>query len=112
MTLPTRDPPGNVKVLWEDNSETWEPLSIIKKDDPVSVATYAENNGLLNKPGWKSLRHIIKNKKVHQQLINQAQLKSQCYSSIYQFGSCVPRNPREAFPSWMEPMVTRNGKRL
>ena len=31
----------NVKVLWEDNSTSWEPLNIVGKDDPVTVAKYA-----------------------------------------------------------------------
>ena len=31
----------NVKVLWEDNTETWEPLNILGKDDPVTLAKYA-----------------------------------------------------------------------
>ena len=31
----------NVKVLWEDNTETWEPLNILSKDDPVTLAKYA-----------------------------------------------------------------------
>ena len=86
----------NVKVLWEDNSKTWEPLMIIKKDDPVTVATYAEKNGLLNKEGWKSLKHIVKNKKVHQQMVNQAKFKSKHYAPIYQFGVHIPHNPKEA----------------
>ena len=31
----------NVLVQWEDGSETYEPLDVIIKDDPVSVAKYA-----------------------------------------------------------------------
>ena len=45
----------NVLVQWEDGSETYEPLTIIKKDDPVTCAKYGKENGLLDKPGWKSL---------------------------------------------------------
>lgn len=29
-----------VLMHWEDDSETWEPLSIIWKDDPVTLAQY------------------------------------------------------------------------
>ena len=50
----------NVKVLWEDNSITDEPLKIIAKDNPITVAIYAQENGLLSTPGWKHLRHIVK----------------------------------------------------
>ena len=86
----------NMKILWEDNSQTWEPLTIIKKYDAVTVATYAEKNGLLNKDGWKSLKRIVKNRKVHQQMINQAKLKSKRYAPVYQFGVRIPLNPKEA----------------
>ena len=41
----------NVKILWEDNSETWEPLSIIKVDDPITCAEYANKMSLLNTHG-------------------------------------------------------------
>jgi hypothetical protein len=42
----------NVKVLWEDNSETYEPLVFeMIKDDPVSCALYAKENDLLETPG-------------------------------------------------------------
>ena len=53
----------NVRVLWEDNTITDEPLTLIAKDDPVSVATYAYENDLLETPVWKHLRHIVKNQK-------------------------------------------------
>ena len=43
----------NLKVLWDDGSETWEPLSTMAKDDPVTCAVYGKDKGLLNKPGWK-----------------------------------------------------------
>ena len=45
----------NVMVHWEDGSKTWEPLNMIAKDDPVSLANYAKQNGLLEAPGWKFL---------------------------------------------------------
>jgi hypothetical protein len=45
-------------VLWEDDSETLEPLTVIAKDDPASVAAYTKENDLLETPGWKSLKGI------------------------------------------------------
>ena len=41
----------NVCVLWEAITITDEPLKLIAKDDPVSVATYAYENDLLKTPG-------------------------------------------------------------
>ena len=48
----------NLLVLWEDNSETYEPLDILIKDDPISVAKYAQDNDLLDTPGWKRLKQL------------------------------------------------------
>ena len=32
----------NVLVKWSDGSETWEPLTTVKQDDPVTCALYAK----------------------------------------------------------------------
>ena len=45
--------PYNVMVAWEDGSQTFEPLHIIAADDPVTCASYAKWNDLLETPGWK-----------------------------------------------------------
>ena len=77
----------NVLILWEDGSETYEPLDIFKKDDPLECARYAEENGLLDTPGWKSLKHIAKNKHKLARLVN----KAKTTGPVYQFGIRVPR---------------------
>ena len=51
-----------VKVLWDTGEETWESLNHVKADDPVTVAKYAEENGLVDKPYWKWAKRYIKNK--------------------------------------------------
>jgi hypothetical protein len=54
MTSKHKDYKGcskNVLIKWEDGSETYEPLDIIMKDDPIALAQYAEDNGLLDSPG-------------------------------------------------------------
>jgi hypothetical protein len=45
-------------LLWEDVSETYEPLEMIFKDDPVTLATYSLKHYLLGRPGWKKLKAI------------------------------------------------------
>ena len=42
----------NVRVEWEDESATYEPLTMIAADDPVSCAMYVKEAGLLELPGW------------------------------------------------------------
>ena len=44
----------NVKVLWEDNQETWEPLSVLKVDDPITCTEYARGHNLLLTINWSS----------------------------------------------------------
>ncbi len=53
----------NVKVLWSDGATTYEPLSVMGADDPVTCAVYARKQGLLDKPGWKWFKRIAKNEK-------------------------------------------------
>ena len=38
----------NVLVEWETGEKTYEPLSILAADDPVTCATYAKENDLLH----------------------------------------------------------------
>jgi len=42
-----------VKVLWDTDEETREPLNNTKADDPVTISKYVEKKGLVNKPHWK-----------------------------------------------------------
>ena len=53
----------NVLVEWETGETTYEPLDFIAKTDPVTCAIYAKRNGLLNTPGWKRFKPIVKNQK-------------------------------------------------
>ena len=46
----------NVKILWEDGLETWEPLGTMIAGDPITLATYAKDHGLTDLPGWKKLQ--------------------------------------------------------
>ena len=65
----------NVKIQWEDGSQSWEPLDIVRRDDPVTCAQYAKEHNLLNTPGWKSLKRLVKNTKVFNRLVKQAKLE-------------------------------------
>ncbi len=40
-----------VLVLWDDESETWEPMKVFAEDDPITLASYAKENDLLDTPG-------------------------------------------------------------
>ena len=49
-----------VQVTWSDGSSTWEPLSTILVDDPVSCARYAKEHDLINTQGWKQVPAALK----------------------------------------------------
>ena len=54
----------NVVVEWETGEKTYEPLSILAADDPVTCATYAKENDLLHIEGWKRLRDLARRDKL------------------------------------------------
>jgi len=45
----------NLQIEWEDGTTTYEPMSVIADTDPFTVAEYAQQNNLLDKPGFKRL---------------------------------------------------------
>ena len=88
--------PFNVQVEWEDGSITYEPLSVIAADDPVSCAIYARDNDLLHLPGWRRFKFIVRNQKKLKRMLNQAKLQSFRRGPIYKYGFRIPRNYKEA----------------
>ena len=86
----------NVLVEWETGETTYEPLNIIARDDPVSCAIYAKNNGLLDTPGWKRFKQMAKREKRLLREVNQAKKRQVRRSVKYKFGFQVPRDYREA----------------
>ena len=93
----TKDKKHEVLVKWEDDQETWEPLKVIAKDDPVTCARYAMDNDLLDVPGWKRFRRYQKlNAKTMSRLIRQNKLRSKREGPKIKFGVRVPMNHKEA----------------
>jgi hypothetical protein len=84
----------NVLVKWNDDTESYEPLDAIIKDDPITVAKYAQDNNLLDTPSWKRLKRYINASNKLQLLINKT--KTRPTTPTYQFGIQVPRNVKEA----------------
>ena len=44
----------NDMVEWEFGEVTYEPLTLISKDDPITCAVYAKKHDLLDTTGWTS----------------------------------------------------------
>ncbi len=102
-----KDGKWEVRVLWEDGSETWEPLSVIFADDPITVSRYAWNEDLLDTPGWKRCRPYAKSVKQMNRLFIQSKLRSQRTATRIKFGVRVPRTYQQA----ME-LDRQNGNKL
>ena len=53
----------NVMVEWESGEVTYEPLTLICKNDPITCAVYAKKHDLLDTTGWKHLKRYAKTSK-------------------------------------------------
>ena len=51
----------NVQIEWETGEITFEPLSVIAADDPITCGAYAKEKNLYNLDGWKRFRHLVEN---------------------------------------------------
>ena len=94
----------NVLVNWETGESTYEPLSVIAADDPVTCAIYARDNNLLDEDGWKQFRRLAQREKKLLRMGNQAKLKSFRTTLVYKFGFLVPRSHDQAVE-----LDTKNG---
>ena len=65
----------NVQVEWETGEITFEPLSFIAADDPVTCATYVKENDLLALEGWHRFRKLAKKDKVLARAIKQSKIR-------------------------------------
>ena len=85
-----------VQVEWETGEITFEPLSIIAPDDPVTCAAYAKENDLLALEGWHGFRSLAAKDKVLARAIKQSKIRKVRRSQTYMFGYFIPRNYMEA----------------
>ena len=93
----------NLLMEWEQGETTWEPLTRVDKTgvydtDPVTVAIYAREHGLLDTPGWKlpGMKKLAKTQKRILRRANQAKLHSFRTKPIFMYGFQVPRNHKQA----------------
>jgi hypothetical protein len=69
---------------------------MMAKDDPVTVAAYAKEKGLLDLEGWRQFRSRARRGKRMLRELKQAHLRQVRRSAVYKFGYQVPRTYREA----------------
>ena len=81
----------NVQVEWETGEITYEPISIIAADDPVTCAAYAKQHDLLAVEGWHRFRNLAKKDKVLAGAIKQSKIRQVRRSQTYMFGYLITR---------------------
>ena len=86
----------NVLVDWETGEKTFEPLSVLAADDPVTCASYAKENDLLHVDRWKRFRNLAKRDKTLTRAIMQSKIRQARRSNKYMFECLIPRSYKEA----------------
>ena len=96
----SKDRKGKIDLLikWTGYEDpTWEPLEVIKVDDPITVAKYAQDKNLTGQAMWKWAERYLKRTKRFQRYYRQVLLMKKRTNTIkYQFGYRVPRTIKEA----------------
>ena len=86
----------NVQVEWKTGEITFEHLSVIAVDDPVTCAAYAKQHDLLALEGWHRFGNLAKRDKVLARQSNKAKSNKSGEPKTYMFGYLIPRNYMEA----------------
>ena len=86
----------NVQIEWETGEITFEPISVIAADDPITCAAYAKEKNLYDLDGWKRFRHLIKKEKQLTRAIKQSKIRQVRHAKKYMFAFLIPRNYTEA----------------
>ena len=86
----------NVLVEWESGEVTYEPLTLISKDDPITCAVYAKKHDLLDTTGWKHLKRYAKTSKRLIRAVKQSRIRQVRASARYQHGFQVPKDYNDA----------------
>ena len=86
----------NVMVEWDSDEVTYEPLTVISKDDPITCAVYAKKHDLLDTTGWKHLKRYAKTSKRLIRAVKQSSIRQVRASARYQHGFQVPKDYNDA----------------
>jgi hypothetical protein len=91
--LPGRKGKIDVLVRWDVLDPSWEPMEIIKKDDPVTLAKYVRDKKLLDKSIWKWAKRFVKNETKLNRMYRQMMAAKRSVRGIrYKFGVRLPRS--------------------
>ena len=102
----------NVMVEWKSGEVTYEPLTLISKDDPITCAVYAKKHDLLDTTGWKHLKRYAKTSKRLIRAVKQSKIRQVRASARYQHGFQIPKDYNDGIrlgkensnPHWQDAM--------
>ena len=77
---------GQREVEWESGEVTYEPLTLISKDDPITCPVYAKKHDLLDTTGWKHPKRYAKTSKRLIRAVKQSRIRQVRASARYQHG--------------------------
>ena len=86
----------NVMDEWESGEVTYESLTLISKDDPITCAVYAKKHDLLDTTGWKHLKRYAKTSKRLIRAVKQSRICQVRASARYQHGFQIPKDYNDA----------------
>ena len=86
----------NVMVEWEPGEVTYEPLTLISKEDPINCAVYAKKHDLLDTTGWNHPKRHAKISKRPIRAVKQSRIHQVRASARYQHGFQVPKDFNDA----------------
>ncbi len=111
---------GRYEVLidWEDGDTTWEPLTWMVKQDPITLAMYGLENDLLDTKQWRRLKRHAKigsSRYIRNARVVAAAKKR---ANKYKFGVLIPNDYKQAVAfdenegdtQWKEASDTEIGK--
>ena len=82
-------------IKWTTGEETWEPLSEIGNQDPVTVAMYAKDAELLDTPSWRHFQKYLNQDKKYIRAMKQVFAAKKKETKI-KFGIEVPKHYKDA----------------
>ena len=86
----------NAMVEWESGEVTYEPLTLISKDDPITCAVYAKKHDLLDTTGWTHLKRYAKTSKRLIRAVKQSRIRQVRASARSQHDFQVPKDYNDA----------------
>ena len=87
---------GPLEVEWESGEVTYDILTLIYKDDPITCAVYAKKHDLLDTTGWKHHKRYAKTSKRLIRAGKQSRIRQVRALARYQHGFQVPMDYNDA----------------